>query len=330
MRAGTGIDIRDDAAVAVARTRVRTLGAQLGLSVDLVERVALAVSELGHNQLDHARHGEIELRPIDREGTPGLEVVARDRGPGLADPYGATQGRLVGTGLGVGLASVRRLADELDLDVRLDVGTTVTLRRFAEAVPRRPEVAVLGRALPGEPVSGDDAVLVRGDDGFLLAVIDGVGHGADARDASTRAVDVVRARAASPLNELLDHLNTALVRTRGAAATLARYSASAGVVEVAGVGNVMARWIPRGGAMKHHVPAAGTLGVRRASRQAIRISRWPMGVGTTVVLATDGVRNRMDLSAAPPVLLRSAVGIAQHVLEHHTRDHDDALVAVVR
>jgi anti-sigma regulatory factor (Ser/Thr protein kinase) len=308
---------------------MRALGAEVGLDRDTVELMALAVSELGHNQLDHARDGELFLRTIQRDGVQGLEVVAMDRGGGLTDPYGALQGRIAGLGLGVGLASVRRIADELDLDVRLEEGTTVVLRRFAKPLPRRPEVAILARPHPDEPVAGDDAALVQYRDGFLLAVADGVGHGPDARDAAARVVDVVRARAETPLRDLLSHVHDALHHTRGAAVTVARYDSTTERFQVAGIGNVMARLVARGQPARHFAPSAGTLGMRKP-RLPIRLADWPLTRGAVLLVATDGVRARMDLASEPQVLLRSAVGIAQHVLENHARPHDDALVAVVR
>src|SRR6185503_17311143 len=103
-----------------------------------VESLAAAASELAHNQLAHAMRGHIALRAVDRAGVPGLEVIAADAGPGIADPARALRGepRRAGS-LGVGLSAAQRLSHEMDLDVRGGEGTCVRLRRFAAPVARR-------------------------------------------------------------------------------------------------------------------------------------------------------------------------------------------------
>ncbi|MFZ3285209.1 MAG: hypothetical protein WA191_00020, partial [Telluria sp.] len=50
------------------------------------------------------------------------------------------------------------------------------------------DYACAGRALPGQAVSGDACLVRPFPDGVLLAVIDGLGHGAGAAEASRTAI----------------------------------------------------------------------------------------------------------------------------------------------
>src|SRR5690349_11416413 len=75
------IPVYDEASVSSARQRVREAGASNHNSANLIETIALITSELAHNQLRHARQGYVGVRPIDRKGVKGLEVVAADLGP---------------------------------------------------------------------------------------------------------------------------------------------------------------------------------------------------------------------------------------------------------
>src|SRR5262245_8732305 len=115
------IAIYDEASVSSARQLVREAGQQLNLSTHLVENVALIASELTHNQLSHAKQGYFAVRPVERHGVQGLEVVAADLGPGIERPSQAVKGELQSDGrsLGAGLSAVCRIADEVEFDNRI-------------------------------------------------------------------------------------------------------------------------------------------------------------------------------------------------------------------
>jgi anti-sigma regulatory factor (Ser/Thr protein kinase) len=103
----------DEGSVAEARERVRVVGRAQGLPEVEVERMAIVVSELARNQLVHARQGAVAVLPVARRGVPGVEVIAADRGRGIADPVAALRGKsMAGGSLGVGMAGVVSLADE--------------------------------------------------------------------------------------------------------------------------------------------------------------------------------------------------------------------------
>ena len=80
------IPILDDASISVARERVRQFVGEVGLSRDVIESIATAATELVRNQLLHASGGRFAVRSIERGGLRGLELVAADRGSGLANP----------------------------------------------------------------------------------------------------------------------------------------------------------------------------------------------------------------------------------------------------
>lgn len=313
------IDVVDRASVSVARERVREAAVAAGFARDDVERLALAVSELAQNQLDHARRGRIEVRPLLRAGVAGLEVAASDAGPGIPQLAGVLDGAVAGKGLGAGLRTVRRIAEELDADVRIGEGTTLTLRRFVSPVPRHPEVALFGRA--AERPSGDTAVVLREDGTVLVAVVDGAGHGALAREAADRATAEVRA-GRTPA-EIVAAMDEALRGSRGAAASVVRVEPSGSCATISGIGNVTVRW-DDGERLRTHRPEAGLLGVRRRPVGAQHVKLAARGL---LIVFTDGVSTRADLA---PVAGRSAMHVASHVLETWAKDHDDALVVAVR
>ena len=79
-------------------------------------RVPLIVTELATNLLLHATGGEIIIRMLPAEAAPGLEIVALDRGPGIADLQRCMADGYSGGGTrGCGLGAVRRLSTEFDI-----------------------------------------------------------------------------------------------------------------------------------------------------------------------------------------------------------------------
>lgn len=281
--------VTDDAAVSAAREHVRAVGA--GLANELCETMALIASELLTNQLRHASGGRFAAHRFERNGVAGIEVVAADRGPGLVDPPTALADRMASRGsLGAGLGAVFRLADEVDVDVRVGEGTCFRVRKLATSPRHRAEIGVFGRPCPGETVSGDDASFARLGDVTVIAVADGLGHGVLAREASARAVSTMTVSAPGDCLREADRL---LVGTRGATMVVLRCDRSLGVVEHGGVGDVVAR-IERDGRSSKLAGQSGTLGVGRLVGRTVRIDEETFTVGDVVIVATDGVTSAGD------------------------------------
>ncbi len=316
------IDIVDVASVGVAREAVREHGAQVGLDELGREALASATSELAHNQLRHAVRGTIAIRAITRQGYPGVEVEAVDRGPGITDPGAAILGTGPGKGLGVGLSAAYRLADELDVDTRAGEGTRIRARKLTGAIQRR-EVAIVGRACPGEVVSGDHAGVFRDGDTIWLGVCDGLGHGSPARAASDAALATFQP--GDPA-DLLARIDAALVGTRGAVMSIARIELAAGTIDHAGVGNISTRLYERGHARILRV-VAGSLGAGARPRR-IPEEQTPFAGDHVLVMASDGVVSRVELEL--PILRLPPLAIAHHILTTFARPTDDVIVAVLR
>jgi anti-sigma regulatory factor (Ser/Thr protein kinase) len=335
---GVPIDIRDEASISMARERVRALGAEVGLERPVVESLAIVVSELGTNQLRHARLGEITLRRTERAGVPGVEVVASDRGDGIADPTTALLGRalLASGSLGAGLAGIARLADEVDVAVSWKAGTLVRARKFSRPPPRRSEVGVVSRPCDGERVCGDDAAFLRLGDVLLVGVADGLGHGNAARDASVRATAVLREQLDEALPEraepaaLLRRVDAALQGTRGAVMAIARLDPGRRIVEHASLGNVSAQLVrPRGS--QRFGSAAGVLGTRRPRGMPnVPVEQAVFSPGDALVLFTDGLSTKTTLADDPELARQHPLVAAHQLLVRYGRANDDALVLVAR
>jgi len=127
----TRVPIHSDADIIAARHLGRKLAEQVGFSGSELTVIATAISEIARNIVEYARSGEVLLRPMNQGNRRGIIVVAKDRGPGIADVELAMQdGYSTSKGIGLGLPGARRLMDEFDIDSKVGKGTTITMKKW--------------------------------------------------------------------------------------------------------------------------------------------------------------------------------------------------------
>src|SRR4051794_40492995 len=107
------IPVRDPTDVATARRRIVGLATQMGYNETEAGRAAIVVTELAQNLLRHGGGGEM-LAGTDASDQVALEVLALDKGPGMADVAACMRdGFSTGGTPGNGLGAVQRLARQL-------------------------------------------------------------------------------------------------------------------------------------------------------------------------------------------------------------------------
>src|SRR5271155_4019799 len=102
--------------VGEARRAVTALASRLGFNETESGKVALVVTEVANNLVKHARDGVLLLRPLEREQTSGIEILALDKGPGMTDVGRCLQDGFSTAGSpGTGLGAIVRLAAFADI-----------------------------------------------------------------------------------------------------------------------------------------------------------------------------------------------------------------------
>ncbi len=125
------VPINSDADIVTARQQGRNFAVALGFSQSNLTLIATAISELARNIIEYAQAGEIMLSSLQRGGRVGIEIVASDHGPGIADIDLALQdGFSTRRSLGMGLPGTRRVMDEFEISSRPGGGTIVTIRKW--------------------------------------------------------------------------------------------------------------------------------------------------------------------------------------------------------
>lgn len=114
--------------IAIARQMAKQLAQEAGFSLADITKIATAVSELARNIYRYAGQGKIMLKKkMDESEGPCLEIIASDRGPGIAEiDLVMTKGYTTyERSLGIGLTGVKRLMDYFNIYSEVGKGTVV-------------------------------------------------------------------------------------------------------------------------------------------------------------------------------------------------------------
>jgi serine/threonine-protein kinase RsbT len=125
------IPIKIDADIVKARQEGRALANRMGFSGSDQVLIATAISEAARNILQYARIGEIILTHVQLDGKEGIQIIARDEGPGIKDIRRVMEdGYSSSGGLGLGLPGIKRLMNEMEIESVPGRGTTVTFKKW--------------------------------------------------------------------------------------------------------------------------------------------------------------------------------------------------------
>lgn len=328
--------IADSSSPGEARRQAVRLGELAGLSEEARGRAAIVVTELATNLAKHARGGEILLRCACEQQTAGLEILAIDRGPGMADVSRCFEDGYSTAGTpGGGLGAVRRLASEFDVFSMQPAGTViyalVTEKLQGRSIGTEFALGVVNRPAPRETQSGDTWRWAQRDGHAALLLVDGLGHGPEAAKAADAAAEAFQAAAFSPLAQLYEGVNVRMRGTRGGAVAVAHLLSKQQTVRYAGIGNI-------GGHLRSVAPGEKKNGQGLVSHNGIvgvqmprvREFEHPCPRNGLLIMYSDGLQSRWNLDNYPGLGQRHPAVIAGVLYRDFTRGRDDVTVAVVR
>jgi anti-sigma regulatory factor (Ser/Thr protein kinase) len=327
------VAVAERSRVAEARRLACQAAAQKGFCESDIGRVAIITTELATNLVKHAGGGEIAIGSFDDSEGTGLELLALDKGPGIGDVEKAlSDGHSTAGSAGTGLGAAYRAANVFAISTRLGRGTAVVtrVRRSKDQPQRSSSYVVSGLCVPypGEVVCGDGWAVEPVDESLGVLLADGSGHGPEAQRAAMRAIEIFREKAKAAPEEVVQRIHAALGATRGAAVAVARLEpqANGGNVNFVGVGNISAALVDATD-VHRMVSLNGTAG-HVAPR--IRAFQYSYRDTPTVILHSDGLTSRWDLSEYPGLIGAHPSLIAGVLYRDFRRHKDDASIVVVR
>jgi anti-sigma regulatory factor (Ser/Thr protein kinase) len=325
------VEVADSSQVSAAR-RAASDAAQAGGFDDFsAGRVALVATELATNLIKHAAGGEIVIGTYADGSGSGIELLALDKGNGIADLARAFEDGVSTAGSpGNGLGAIRRQADQVNVFTRPKLGTAIAAR-IGNGRPAKidgdPVVGAIALPVHGERVCGDGWAFARPAKGPTLMVADGSGHGPAANAAAQAALKTFQDCADEDCTEILARMHEQLAPTRGAAVAVARVDRKARVVRFVGVGNIGGAIVAPDGGVRRMVSHNGTVG-HVAPR--IREFTYPWADGSVVLMHSDGLSAKWDFAAYPGLAASHPSLIAGVLFRDFRRANDDATVVAIR
>lgn len=116
-----------------ASSKMKMTLKKLGLPPEVIRRASICMYEGEINMVIHADGGEVEVDV----GMDTITIRLTDHGPGIPDVDRAMEegfstagdvARDLGFGAGMGLPNMKRCSDDMTIDTRVGVGTTVTMQ----------------------------------------------------------------------------------------------------------------------------------------------------------------------------------------------------------
>ena len=322
--------IGEPSEIAAVRRAATSLAQQLDFSELKIGQLALVVTEAATNIVKHAKQGEILLRSLECGQNFGVEIIALDRGPGIANIKLQMEDGNSTTGTyGGGLGAISRLSQEFDIYSNRDQGAALIMVVWANTIPQinsRWQVGAICLPMEGEYVCGDDWAIESDGKSLSLLVADGLGHGPDAAKASNAATAILPHNPNQLPGIMLERANIALRGTRGAAVAVAYIDEERGQLRFAGVGNIAVS-VFESFNRRHLLSHNGIVG---SNLRKLQEFSHPWESGALLIAHSDGLGTRWDLDRYPQ-LARAHPGLIAAVLyRDFTRGRDDVTVIVLR
>jgi len=316
--------------VGEARRAATKIAQDAGFSEVRSGEVAIVATELATNLSRYGQDGRLLVQSLTAGGGSFVELLAVDRGPGVADLQRCLRdGFSSGGTAGAGLGAVRRLSATFDIHSTPGAGTVVLSRVAGHeeaAFDAMFEWGAISTAALHEHVCGDAWRIVERDGAIAVMVADGLGHGPLAAEAALLAATAFEEHAFDDPAAFFAHAQSALTSSRGAAVA-AGHILPSGAVRYAGIGNISGSIVSdtdSRGLVSHN----GTVGLTGRKAQTLEY-RCPDGA--MLIMHSDGMSSRWSLTGSGDGLLARHPAIVAAVLHRdYKRGSDDATIVVIR
>jgi anti-sigma regulatory factor (Ser/Thr protein kinase) len=305
---------------------------EAGIKEAKINALDLIVAEMTSNLFKYSNDGELLLGVFANGGSPYIELISIDNGPGMMNPAKMMQDGISTTNtLGHGLGSMKRLSDTFELYSQIGWGTIVLSRVYNEPDNVKGKNQVLIRPIvvykPGEKTSGDGFVYKKTDKYIKLMLADGLGHGPEANLAINEAAKAFRVFPDYSPTETLRFVHNAIKKTRGAVINIIGYNFERKVWACAGVGNIAVRMFGPV-SFKNHMSYNGIVGHNIPG--TMNDQEYKADEFNQVMLCSDGIKTRIDMARYPMMYKYDQTVLAAAIYKDHARRSDDMSVVIAK
>ncbi|MBM7841626.1 SpoIIE family protein phosphatase [Herpetosiphon giganteus] len=186
--------------------------------------------------------------------------------------------------------------------------------------------SVQTRSKYGQSVSGDGYAVIENPNSTLIAVIDGLGGGAEAAKPTKLALDELHQHSTRPLKELIERCHKALHGTRGAVIGLLRLEFDHLRASYIGVGNIGIHVISD--RVIKPISKNGILGHNQLP--SLLEMTYTFNIGDIFVLYSDGISTRMITDSALHHAIENPESLALGLMERYGKTTDDVTILIAQ
>jgi len=314
------------------KKEIHRIATDTGMNPARISELDLIVAEMTSNLFKYSDDGELLMGVFPNGGSPYIELISIDNGPGMINPVRMMQDGVSTTNtLGHGLGSMKRLSDTFELYSQIGWGTIALSRVYS--VPEKAKVKndLVMRPIiiqkPGEKVSGDGFTYKKTDRYLKMMLADGLGHGPEANKAVNEAAAAFKIFPDYSPTETIRFLHNAMKKTRGAVINILGYDFTTKTWTSAGVGNIALRMLgpvnfknhmSYNGIVGHNIP--GTMNDQEYSAEEFN----------QAMLCSDGIKTRIDMARYPLMYKYDLTVLAAAIYKDHARRNDDMSVVIAK
>ncbi|WPP49775.1 ATP-binding SpoIIE family protein phosphatase [Catalinimonas niigatensis] len=326
--------IEDRSYFSIIKKEITKEAEHLGFSSEKIGKIQIVVAELLTNLLKFGeRSRELLWKSVWQKGAPGIEIMTLDKGPGIGSISQALEDGFSTSGTaGEGLGAIRRQSDFFEIYSQAGQGTVVLSRFFAsEALHLKApfHFAALSIAKPNENLCGDGYIIEYEPEHqlFNALILDGLGHGAGAYEASQAAIAAYTSLPKDSPELVLREIHQQIKKTRGAVAMALKYNFKEESLTYCGVGNISGKTTNYRTA-KHLSSFNGIVGHVMSSR--IHDQEIPWERGSLLFIHSDGLISRWDLAKYTQIQKYDPAILAACLYRDYKRGNDDTMIVICK
>jgi len=324
--------IDDRSLIAFIKREIHNLALQLGFKPHRAAETDIIIAELTSNLIKYAGGGDLLYRSHHNGSCNEIEIYCLDKGTGIENIAKIMKdGYSTSSTLGQGIGAIKRLSNDFQIYSMRGWGTVQYIKICDKAdfcIPNSNtglDISALSVNYPGERVCGDGYHIKYTRKGFQIFVGDGLGHGANAHEAVEQAVRAFKQCAENNPVAVLRYIHEHVKKSRGLVATIATVDFETESWNICGIGNINTR-IYNGLDNKTYTPYNGIIG--HNIPRTINSTVVPYQKHQIIIMHSDGLRTRWNLSELNSIIKQSPAIIASALYKDNVRGTDDATVLV--
>lgn len=172
---------------------------------------------------------------------------------------------------------------------------------------------------------GDLVFVEKSYQGYLIGLVDVLGHGKESRKLAIQVSDFLESNAHLPMDELIRQLHGFLIGSRGVVAGFCLINTKNENASYIGVGNVYSLLVNKDVTVLQS--SDGILGYGRLKLEA---ETFEISPGDMIIMLSDGMNHHISSSWLKEVRHKDASWIAKRLIMNHSKNIDDASCVVFK